>query len=468
MKRPNILLIYTDQLRWDALGCNGNPDVQAPNLDALAEQGTNFSHCFVQNPLCMPSRASFLSGQYPSALGITHMGVPVPEDVPVLPHYLSPAGYETANIGKLHFLPHANRDHREPHPSYGFDALEVSDEPGVYEDAYRAWARARDPQQLKHLSVGLPPATHTWYETMGITDTVKHPGKGERWDFGGAVAFPGEDDFTHSAFVAERSKAFLKRQDGRQPFLCVASFYSPHAPWVAPQRFLDLYDPESFTLPEFPAELRAERAKHHATESHLRAARHGYYAMISEVDYYVGTLLDTLEAQGLKDNTLIVFTSDHGDWLGEHLRYGKGEPGDDAVTRVPLLISGPGVAAGRGVSDLVEAVDVLPTLLEAAFLQVPPALQGQSLQPLLRAESGWRPKPALTEFTRWKALRTERHRYYVNASGEEKLWDLAKDPQEYQDVSKDEAYQDVLARHRLELLQKLLFLERPLPRVWPY
>jgi len=130
MRRPNILLLSTDQWRWDALGANGNPNVQTPNLDRLADEGTNFDHYFVQNPVCMPSRVSFLTGQYPSTLGITHMGVPVPAATVTLPTLLRPYGYTSANIGKLHFLPHANRDHREPHPSYGFDHLEVADEPG--------------------------------------------------------------------------------------------------------------------------------------------------------------------------------------------------------------------------------------------------------------------------------------------------------------------------------------------------
>ena len=215
MRRPNILLIYTDQQRWDALGAGGNPDVQTPNLDRLAAEGVNFDRYFVQNPVCMPSRVSFLSGQYPSTLGITHMGVPVPEDVTILPHYLKPAGYRTANIGKLHFLPHANREHRDPHPAYGFDHLEISDEPGVYEDAYRAWARAKDASQLEHLSVGLPPARRTYLDVMRLEDEVTHPQKGPlggaRFDFSGPIPFPGNEAFTHSAFVGEQTCAFFGR-----------------------------------------------------------------------------------------------------------------------------------------------------------------------------------------------------------------------------------------------------------------
>ena len=116
--------------------------------------GVNFTRHFVQNPVCMPSRISMLSGRYPSSLGITHMGVPVPEDIVTLPHILKQYGYRTANIGKLHFLPHANRDHRLPHPGYGFDHLEIADEPGVYEDAYRAWARRKAPDQMDGISAG--------------------------------------------------------------------------------------------------------------------------------------------------------------------------------------------------------------------------------------------------------------------------------------------------------------------------
>ena len=180
MKRPNMLILYTDQQRWDALGANGNNDILTPNLDALAARGTNFSHHFVQNPVCMPSRISMLSGQYPSSLGITHMGVPVPQDTLTLPHALQQYGYRTANIGKLHFLPHANRDHTLPHPAYGFDHLEIADEPGVYEDAYRAWARARAPEQMDAISAGIPPGTARLAGSAGNRRRYRTSGRSKR------------------------------------------------------------------------------------------------------------------------------------------------------------------------------------------------------------------------------------------------------------------------------------------------
>lgn len=468
MQRPNILLLYTDQQRWDALGANGNAEILTPNLDRLAAQGANCSRYFVQNPVCMPSRVSFLSGQYPSTLGITHMGVPVSEDLPTLPRLLGTYGYRCANIGKLHFLPHANRDHRVPHPAYGFDHLEISDEPGVYEDAYRAWARRKDPAQLDHLSVGLPPATDQWYRLMGVKDEVHHPGAGGRADFKGAVPFPGDAGFTHSAFVGEQTIEYLKGRRAGEPFLCISGFYSPHAPWVVPQQFLDLYDPASFTLPEFPADIEEKRRQGEVSEAQLRSARHGYYAMVSEVDHWVGRILDCLEAQGLADNTLVLFTSDHGEWLGEHLRYGKGMPGPDCVSRVPFMVRGPGVRAATRCDEIVEAVDAVPTLLELCGIQKPPHLQGDSLAGALAGGEGPGDGLALLESNGAKVLRSAGHRYLVRADGSESLWDLQTDPGEYRDVAADPACAGVLAEHRRLLLQRLTAMERPRPRVWSY
>jgi arylsulfatase A-like enzyme len=467
---PNILILYTDQQRWDALGVNGNPDIQTPNLDQLARAGLNFDHYFVQHPLCMPSRVSFLAGQYPSTLRITHMGVPVPEDLMTLPHLLRPHGYHTANIGKLHFLPHANRDHRWPHPAYGFDHLEVSDEPGVYEDAYRAWVRRQAPEQLDRLSVGLPPATYTWYTTLGLNDLVRHPRSEPRFDLDGPIAFPGDDGYTHSAFVGEQTLAFLRRQRPDQPFLCIAGFYSPHSPWVVPQRYLNQYDPAMFNLPAYPVELEPFRIKRNCTEPQLRRARHGYYAMVTEVDDYAGRILAELDRLALSDDTIVLFLSDHGEWLGDHLKYTKGYPGDDLVSRVPLIVRWPGHihAPGRTISALVEAVDVLPTVLDCAGIQTPPDRQGQSFARAFTDPAYPGRDSALMEHAGWKNLRTRHHRYLIHADGREALWDLQTDPGEYRDQAANSAYRETLVEHRRRLLQRLVDQERPLVRAWPY
>lgn len=472
MQRPNILVLYTDQQRWDTIGANGNPHIITPNLDRLAEDGTTFTHHFVQHPLCMPSRVSMLSGQYPATLGITHMGVPVPEDLLTLPKMLTPYGYHTANIGKLHFLPHANRDHRIPHPDFGFDHLEISDEPGVYEDAYRAWVRSKKPAQLDRLSVGLPPATSVWRQQMPeYDDGVQHPFEAGRDDFVGAVPFPADEDLTHTAFVAEQTIAFIQqRSTSTQPFLCIAGFYAPHAPWVVPQRFLDMYKPEQLPLPHFPVDVNAKRPTDPTarfSDAQLQSAKHGYYAMITEVDHHVGRILDTLETIGIVDNTIVVFTSDHGEWLGDHLRYAKGYPGDDAVSRVPLIIRTPDSHSLYQNRSIVEAVDIVPTLLELAGIQVPPSLQGRSLVSLLH-EHDTVPQTALMEGNGWKNLRTQRYRYLIHADGTEALWDTQYDPGEYRNVVHDPAYKDAVAECRHLMLKRLLEMEQPQPRTWVY
>lgn len=475
MRRPNVLILYTDQQRWDALGAAGNPEIQTPNLDRLAAGGTRFSHHVVQSPVCMPSRASFLTGRYPGTLGITHMGVPLPGDARLLPHYLAPYGYRTANIGKLHALPHANRDHRRPHPAYGFDQLEVSDEPGPYEDAYRAWVRARDPAALDAISPGLPPAAATWQQVMGTPDGLRHPDDRRPMR---AVPFGADAELTHSAFVGEQTRAFIERQ-GDDPWLCVAGFYSPHEPWIVPQRYLDRYDPAALTLPD-PAVVAARDPGGHYGRSpspeEQRSILHGYYAMVSEVDDHVGRILDTLAERGLDRPTLVVFTSDHGEWLGRYGRYGKGYPADDDVSRVPLLVRLPGEGAGCGpvtpvVDTVVEAVDVLPTILDLAGIQVPPDLQGLSLRPLIEG----RPDPAradrqcaITEHAGWKTLRTDRYRYLVGRDGAEALFDLAADPRGITDIARDPAAADALSACRLTLIRRLIDRERPLDRTWAY
>ncbi len=474
MRRPNILILYTDQQRWDALGAAGNPEILTPNLDRLAASGTRFSHHFVQNPVCMPSRASFLSGQYPETLGISHMGVPLPEETWLLPRYLGAYGYRTANIGKLHALPHANRDHRLQHPRYGFDHLEISDEPGPYEDAYRAWVRAIAPEHLDSISLGLPPSATVWQRTMGVHDGVNHPS--ERFPKR-AVPFPAPDHLTHTAFVSDRTRAFITQQ-GDQPWLCISGFYSPHSPWIVPQRYLDLYDPARITLPgKAVRQPFGEDATNRdsldlaSSDNELRSAMHGYYAMVTEVDDHVGRILATLETQGVMDDTMIIFTSDHGEWLGKYGRYGKGHPADDAVSRVPLLIRR--ASADRSqvpvVDVIVEAIDVLPTILEAAAIPVPPTLQGQSLVPLLDGgDDVVRPDSALTEHRGWKSLRTRTHRYGIASSGEEHLFDIEADPHEIRDISSEPASAEVLAAHRRLLLQRLITRERPRARTWTY
>ena len=462
MDRPNVLILYTDQQRWDALGANGNGEILTPNLDRLASAGVNFSRYFVQNPVCMPSRLSFLTSQYCSQTGVFRNGVRVPEDTPNLATYLSNYGYTCGNIGKLHFLPHANRDHMDPHPSYGFDVHVNSDEPGCYEDAYRAWARAKAPDQMDAISLGLPPARETWERIMGREDIV-HPEREKKC----AIPFGADDDLTHTAFVADETMRFITENADR-PFMAIAGFYSPHSPWIVPQKYLDVYDPESLTLPDIPEGWdRPNRTP--ISEAELRSVRQGYYAMITEVDHHVGRLLDHLEETGLAENTVVFFISDHGEYLGDYHTYGKGAPGNDCISRVPCIVRWPGGGQkGHEVTSLTEAIDVVPTILDLCAVPIPTAVQGQSFLSVLEGNDYPGRSSALTESEPCTAIRTDGHRYVCYRDGREMLYDLEADPHEYSDVSSDSDYSAVLADHRLELCQRLMSTSLPRRREWAY
>ena len=447
MKKPNILYLHTDQQRWDTIFANGNSVIHTPNLDRLAVRGVNFDHCFAQSPVCMPSRISSMTGQYCSSLKISQMAITVPPETTTIQKILKRNGYYTALIGKLHYLPHSNRDHRELHPDYYFDHMELSDEPGCYEDAYRAWVRSKDPDELPFISPGLPPAAKNWKDAISYSDGIIHPERATSEVSG----FKSKSSLTHSAFVGEQTIEFLKTNTSK-PFFCFSSFYSPHEPWIVPDEYLSLYDDATFDVP-------------------LKAAMKGYYAAISEVDDWIGKILDCLDESGMADNTIIVFTSDHGEFLGEHLKYGKGYFAPDVISRVPLIISAPyglNCLSGMTYSGIVECVDILPTLLDLCGIQSPPQVRGHVL-PVRIASSEYKGDgTGLTEYLGWKSLRTGKFRYVTDKAGNELLFDLEKDPGAYFDVSDKPEYFEHLNYCRKRLLVKMINIETTLNHEWAY
>ena len=316
------------------------------------------------------------------------------------------------------------------------------------------------------ISIGLPPATEVWQRTMQIDDGIHHPDMRFPKQ---AIPFGSRNDLTHTAFVAEQTMAYVERHR-TGPFFCIAGFYSPHSPWVAPQSFIDLYDPQSLTLPNFPEDVDRRRSADAFSDQELRAARQGYYAMVSEVDHHVGRIMDRLDTLGLAENTIVIFTADHGEWLGEHLRYGKGYPAHDCISRVPFIIRWPrGIASpGRTEHDILEATDVVPTLLDCAGIPVPGHLQGRTFLPLVEGRYNVPRRSALTEGEGWKTVRTETMRYVIEASGQESLFDLEADPDAYRNIADDTRFAEILAQIRRHLLTRLLEQERPRPREWAY
>ncbi|MCD6365753.1 MAG: sulfatase-like hydrolase/transferase [Planctomycetes bacterium] len=452
MKRPNVLLMYTDQQRWDALGCSGNEHIRTPNLDALAAGGALMKGAFANNPVCMPSRQSMLSSLYPSVTGTMVNGIEMPQDILTVHKVLKPYGYHTANIGKLHFKNHSNRDHREHHPSYGFDTLILSDEPGCYDDAYMKWVAQKDPSQVWNCRVTSPPARKTdRIEKQPRVTTAPY-------------VFEGPEELTHSSFVADETIAYINRhKDG--PFFAIAGFYAPHAPINPPQRFVDMYNQADMPLP-----MRNEgEDQHKLSDNQWRKIKAYYYALISHVDDQVGRILSALDEAGLRDNTIVIFTSDHGDHLGDHGIVAKGPPGFDSCTHVPLIFSYPSSApAGAVKTELIEAVDIVPTILDYCGVQIPPVMQGRSFRPLL-AGGDYKPRDSIYIESRrpfaesYKVVRTHEHWYCADNSGKEILFDLDADPHQLHDVAGSSAHAGALNQMRRELIRRWFSVERQYP-----
>jgi arylsulfatase A-like enzyme len=224
-------------------------------------------------------------------------------------------------------------------------------------------------------------------------------------------------------------------------------------------------------VPDFPAEMNAKRHDGFFSDDEIRKATVGYYAMVSEVDHWVGKIMNALKESGQDENTIIVFTCDHGEWLGEHLRYGKGYWAPDIVSCVPMIYNVPKALGGySGVQrdDIVECVDIVPSLLCLAGIPVPPDIQGRVLAIADNMTETKGDGCGLTEHTGWKSLRTDKYRYVTNADGTELLFDTEKDPMDYNNLANDPAYKDTLYELRGLLIRRMLRIESPLRRDFSY
>ncbi len=382
--RPNVLLLMTDQQRFDALGCAGNPHIRTPNLDRLAAQGAMFETCYVQNPICSPSRASFATGLYPHNHGLWANGVALPTALPLISKALADSGYDCGMAGKQHLAPCASGD--EPRLDDGYRVYKWSHDP-IHRsplNSYHRWLEQHHPDVYTKLVSGRAE------ETAEAGNVAKGP----------TVADTVPVDAHYSHWIAEEAIAFLSQERDR-PFYFMANFFDPHHPFGAPEPFRALYDAATLPLPAGsagelatkPAVQREYYAKSYGgnapgfaeySETELREARAGYYAMVSMIDAEVGRILDALEATGQAQDTLVIFTSDHGEMLGDHAIMLKGPMLYEPVVRVPLILSWPNrIRAGQQVDHIVQNIDLTATLLEAGGVSGAFAMQGESLMPLI-------------------------------------------------------------------------------------
>lgn len=444
MPAPNILLIVADQHRWDCVGAYGNRDIRTPHIDALTDDGVRYINAFCPFPVCTPSRYSLLSGLYVHQ----HLGwsnhCTLPAGIPTFPKQLKGAGYRTAAVGKMHFTP--------TYLDVGFDEMWLAEQngPGRYEDDYHRWL----------MEEGL-------CDRNDLEDQVeeyRQQAPDTYWQSKGAQVSNLDEAHHSTTWIGDQALAQLASW-GSEGNLLMVSFIKPHHPFDPPAPWDTLYDPHSLSLlPGWTEECVAADIDHSSgffpheelTESTMRHVMAYYYATISQLDHQIGRLIDQLKERDLYDETMIIYTSDHGDYMGSHHLLLKGGPMYDPLMRVPLIIKYPeNEQAGTTNHGLTCNVDLSPTILAAAGLDAPKRMAGQDL----KAHPEGSPFVIGESYSRhYCMLRTDRDKLILsNDESKGRYYDLDADPLEMENRWGDPEHQERIAELKAMLLDWLLF-----------
>ena len=516
MTRPNILLIITDQQRADHVGCYGNKIVNTPNIDRIAAHGTRFDRFYVSNPICSPNRATLMTGRLPSAHGVRCNGAPLPLAARTFVECLAENGYRTALIGKSHlqhmtgrlpewmpseddFLVDENGipleairhdlggpnyesensqnwvndpDHDVNLPYYGFDHTEIctmhADRTG---GSYLRWIEERCPdhQSFRGSDNALP------------DNRISTP---QAW----RTAMP--EELYSTAYVGTRTVDYLENHAANhadQPFFIQCSFPDPHHPFTPPGKYWDMYDPDKIPLPDWfdagdspiTQHLKSELEKGTAirngqlpyavTRREAQEAIALTYGMITMIDDYLGTILSTMDQLGLAENTIIIFTSDHGDYMGDHGLMLKGPIHLHGMLRVPFIWVDPNAKTPTEVPSLASTVDIARTILQRTDIKPYYGIQGHSLMDALD-DSGSYKRDAilieddrervylgLTQPQRVRTMVTDRYRFTkYQPLGISELYDLEEDPGETRNLWDDRRSENIRAKLTSLMLDLLI------------
>lgn len=446
--RPNILFLIADQLRGDCLGCDGNGAIRTPHLDRLAAEGARFRAAYSSVPSCTPARATILTGLSPWRHGMLGYGRVAVRYAREMPQMLHDAGYYTLGIGKMHYHPQRNL--------HGFHKT-ILDESG----------RAQSP--------GFVSDYRQWFKQ--VAPTLDPDATGIGWNDHRAKPYVLPERLHPTRWTADEAVKFLEQYGGLEPFFLKVSFARPHSPYDSPPRWWKQY--EGARLPPAVvgdwAERHAERGKKHADSlwqgdlgpEKVRSARQGYYANVSFIDEQIGRVLAALEKRGWLENTLILFTADHGDMLGDHHLWRKTYAYEPSA-RIPMLLRWPeklvGAQRGLVIDRPVELRDILPTFLDAAGVKYDAKwFDGRTVLDLVRGRTeGWRPWIDLEHSTcyapqnYWSALTDGRIKYvYYAADGRQQLFDLEKDPGETRNLAASAEHRQLLDTWRRRLVEHL-------------
>jgi arylsulfatase A-like enzyme len=485
--RPSFLVFVVDQMHSRSLGYNGNPDVRTLNIDRLAQEGVSFTRGYCNNSVCMPSRATMITGLTPRQHGCLTNGTLLPEHIPTMTQALVDAGYCTHAVGKLHLQPfNATCAKGEPIPSwesrslwdsgriaglplpyYGFQTVDYVGGHVHYNFGdYANWLRAR----------------HSGVHELYSRDQA-YSASGQSWK----MAVPPELHYNH--WITDRCIAFLQSIQSEQPFFLWCSFPDPHHPFAACRPYNEMYDPASVSISptwDMREELcgwmsQIERPSPDFDEADLRADVAQTYGMISHIDDNVGRVMRALRDRGLDGNTIVVLMADHGEYLGSHhLLYKHLWPWEELL-RVPFVWRVPGDPAVPGGRDqVVSLLDFAPTVLDYAGIDQDvlnmrkpaaaaewPGLPGRSLRPILDSGKPMPSRPAICELdSDWQPGPMQRRRTIIgdrykltvfSRMGEGMLCDLEQDPYETHNLWGDPAYAHVQARLTAQLLEELIW-----------
>ncbi|MCY3780121.1 MAG: sulfatase-like hydrolase/transferase [Chloroflexi bacterium] len=492
MPKLNILLITSDQQHWNTLG-QFNPEIQTPALDELAAQGTTFTRAYCPNPTCTPTRASMITGKYPSQHGAYALGTKLPESEPTIGDLFQAAGYRTALVGKAHFQPLYSTvefPSLEAYPTLqDLDFWQNFDEPFY---GFNHVELARNHTDEAH--VGQHYAL--WMEEKGLgnwRDFFLEPTgnvveQQRRW------LIP--EEYHYNAWIAERSNSLISQyRDADEPFFLWASFFDPHPKYLAPEPWDMMYDPAAVSMPavtpgehdvspphlqltqqtnpDFSAWQEPNGSGCHGFHSHLHNRDElakdiaCYYGMVSCMDKYIGQIIDHLDNAGLAENTLVVFTSDHGHYFGQHGLIAKGAFHYDDGLRVPMIARLPGAIPADHISHSLQTlVDYTPTFLDFCELEIPQDMTGISQRAVwLGDESAAREhviienrhQPTTLHLKTYVGARYKITLYFNRDYGE--IYDLLKDPGEVENLWSDA---DLRAQLTEAFLRAEILKEEPL------
>lgn len=454
MKKPNLLFIMTDQQRWDTLGVNGNHMIKTPHLDYLGRNGVLSDYAFVQNPVCVPSRCTIFTGRYPTAHGSRNLKYPLDRREINLFDILKDQGYKLGLSGKNHFL----------------------DKERLYNTFDSVYER-------------------------GHQKTVKE-GKGSTYYAG---IEPVELEEYNTCKVTKQGIDFIQSHKD-EPFALLLSFGDPHTPYSVPEPYASMYKPEDMKEPVFSQEslskkpiglqlTRKVQEMEKAAREDILKMKAIYYGMVTLIDESIGRVMQTIQQLGLEENTLIVFTTDHGDYMGDYGLCRKSYNFYDCLVHVPLIFYWKGRLQPVRISGtMVESTDIMPTLLDYMDIFVPEGVQGKSLRKYLEGEcefhresvfstagfpqerqvaksigeyDAMETKPTATPYWQIGAyhgnmVRTMEWKFCYYNSAEGELYHLPSDPDEMNNLYQDEKYKDVKNHMMEELLKKLMDNQDPL------